>query len=279
MEPTKTIVTADMHTHSENSHDSVCTIEDMCLSQMEKGTTVFAVTDHCDVYSFEDYDIFTPIQHAYNTVQSLKEKYAGKCEILAGVEISEGIWHKEELEKIENLCDYDVILQSVHCVQYKDIRKAYSRVDFSLFSPEDMDGYLDAYFDDVFRVLHACDFDILAHLTCPLRYIKGKYHREVDLSRFDAKIETILKSMIQKGVALEVNTSSVALLNDFMPSAQILRKYHELGGTKITLGSDAHVAEKASFGFETAKKVLKEIGFEKLYYYKKRQPTEYAIEY
>lgn len=34
------ILIADMHTHSEFSHDSVCKIEDMCLSQIEKGTKI-----------------------------------------------------------------------------------------------------------------------------------------------------------------------------------------------------------------------------------------------
>ena len=38
---------ADMHTHSVNSHDSVCAIEDMCLMQIKRGTNIFAVTDHC----------------------------------------------------------------------------------------------------------------------------------------------------------------------------------------------------------------------------------------
>lgn len=49
---------ADMHTHSVNSHDSVCEIEDMCLMQIKRGTNIFAVTDHCDVFSYKDYDIY-----------------------------------------------------------------------------------------------------------------------------------------------------------------------------------------------------------------------------
>ena len=53
---------ADMHTHSENSHDSVCKIEDMLWSQIEKGTKIFAVTDHFDTDSYTRYDVFTPIK-------------------------------------------------------------------------------------------------------------------------------------------------------------------------------------------------------------------------
>lgn len=50
---------ADMHTHSENSHDSVCPIEEMCLAQIKKETNVMAVTDYADIYSFTDYDIYS----------------------------------------------------------------------------------------------------------------------------------------------------------------------------------------------------------------------------
>ena len=62
------------------------------------------------------------------------------------------------------------------------------------------------------------DFDILAHLTCPLRYIKGKYGIEVDITVFEEKISEILTLIIKREIALEVNTSSFDLLNDFMPS-------------------------------------------------------------
>ena len=81
-------IIADMHTHSESSHDSVCPIEDMCLAQMEKGTNVMAVTDHGDIYSYNDYDIYTPIKKASETVQMLNEKYKDKMLLLSGVEIS-----------------------------------------------------------------------------------------------------------------------------------------------------------------------------------------------
>ena len=71
-------ITADMHTHSEYSHDSVCPIEDMCAAQVEKGTNVMAVTDHADIFDYCNYDIYTPIKKAYETVKKLNEKYKDK---------------------------------------------------------------------------------------------------------------------------------------------------------------------------------------------------------
>lgn len=268
---------ADMHTHSVNSHDSICEIEDMCLSQIEKGTKIFAVTDHCDMDSYNDYDIYTPIKKSAETVKMLNEKYSGKCLILSGVEMSEGFWHIDQYERIYNLTHYDVIIGSVHCVKYKDYEMPYSRIDFSKFTNEQIYSYLDCYFNDMLKMISTTDFDILAHLTCPLRYITGKYGIETDISVFEDKITEILKTIIKNGIALEVNTSSFALLNDSMPCKDILKKYFNMGGYLITLGSDAHIAENASYCFDKATMCLKEIGFKNIYYFKNRIANQISI--
>lgn len=104
------VTVADMHTHSLFSHDSDCKIEEMCISQIKKGTSIFAVTDHCDIFSFSDYDIFTPVKKSYDAVQIIKEKYAGRCKILFGIEISEGFWFPKQYDKVHKLLPYDVII-------------------------------------------------------------------------------------------------------------------------------------------------------------------------
>ncbi len=268
---------ADMHTHSEFSHDSNCKIEDMCLSQIEKGTKIFAVTDHCDVFRFNEFDIYTPIKNAYDNVKALNEKYKEKCQILTGIEIGEGFWYPKAYEKIHDLLPYDVIIGSVHWVKYKGHKMPYSKTDFSASSEKQLYEFLDCYFNDIKLMLDLMDFDILAHLTCPLRYIIGKYGLNIDISKFEDKILNILKQIIEKDIALEVNTSSYSILKDFIPSKEILKKYYKLGGRLITLGSDAHVAKNASANFETAIKTLKEIGFKEICYFKNRKVNKISI--
>ena len=270
-------IIADMHTHSVNSHDSVCEIEDMCLMQINRGTNIFAVTDHCDVFLHKDYDIYTPIRNSADTVRTLNEKYADKCLILSGVEISEGFWFNREYEKIHNLLAYDVIIGSVHCVKYKELEKPYSGIDFSKFTSEQIYHYLDCYFNDIITMLNTTDFDILAHLTCPLRYISGKYGINIDLSIFDDKITEILKTIIIKRIALEVNTSSYSCLGESMPDSKILKKYFDMGGYLLTIGSDAHIAQNASYCFDKAIENLKEIGFKNIFYYKERKAYQITI--
>lgn len=267
---------ADMHTHSESSHDSVCKLEDMRASQIKNGCSYFAVTDHFDTDSYTDYDVFTPIQKAAENANALNADDKS-IRILKGIEISEGFWHSDVCKKVSAMIDYDVIIGSVHLVKYKDLSYAYSQIDFSKLDINTIYDYLDAYFNDMLTMLKEIDFDILAHLTCPLRYIKGKYKINIDLSRYENKINEILQCIIKKGIALEVNTSSYDMLSDFMPTIEILKKYHKMGGYLITLGSDAHVAENAAAHFSKAISVLKDIGFKHIYYYKKRYALSLSI--
>ncbi len=266
-----------MHTHSEYSHDSVCSIENMCLSQIEKGTKIFAVTDHCDIIWCNDKDVITPIKNAYDNVRQLNEKYDGKCKILAGVEICETFWYPQVYQQAHDLVPYDVIIGSVHTTKYDKYDAPYSLMDLSPFSEKQLYEFLDCYFDDVLKMIEFADFDILAHLTCPIRYIVGKYKFNIDISKFEEKILAILKAIIEKNIALEINTSAFNTLNDFMPSKTIIKEYYDMGGRLITLGSDAHIAENASNHFDKAITIIKEIGFENICYFQNRKINKIKI--
>ena len=229
------------------------------------------------MFSHKVHDIYISIKNAADTVHALNEKYGGKCLILLGVEISEGFWYKNEYEKIHSLLAYDVILGSVHCVKYKALEMPYSGIDFSKLTNKQIYSYLDCYFNDMLEMIGTTDFDVLAHMTCLLRYITGKYGINVDLSAFDGKITEILIAIINRKIALEVNTSGYAALKDSIPSKEILNRYFDMGGYLITLGSDAHIAENASYCFDKAIETLKEIGFKNIFYYKNREAHKIKI--
>ena len=92
------------------------------------------------------------------------------------------------------------------------------------------------------------------------------------------KIDTVLKIVIERKKALEINTSCLGShYDELMPNAPILERYYALGGRLVTIGSDSHIEENFAKGLEDAAKVLKQIGFDKAYYYKKRKPYAYAL--
>ena len=204
--------------------------------------------------------------------------HSGKLAVYTGVEYSEAIWDMETYGKMISAAAYDAVLGSIHAVKYKDYTVPYSHIDFSAMTTEDVRGYLHAYFREMKEMMCRCDMDVLTHLTCPLRYIVGKYGVAVDMSEYDGEIEEILRLAIEKHLALEINTSGIgSFYGEYMPYESILRTYRAMGGYLITLASDAHTADRVGNGFAEAARMLKGIGFANAYYYKQRMPIPYAL--
>ncbi len=266
-----------MHTHSEHSHDSVCPIADMAKCQMERDVTGFAVTDHCDVEYHESLPLHTIVSESFDDATALNERLDG-IEILRGVEIGEGFWCLPMAQQIEAMKPYDVVIGSVHAVQFDGYTVPFSTIDFGAMGVAMAAQYFDAYLDDMMTMLDSTTPDILAHLTCPLRYMNGKYRLNIDCRRYADKIEAILCRIIERGIALEVNTSCVGGgYDELMPEDWIIARYAALGGTLVTIGSDAHVAAHAAHAFERALQCLKDNGFANIYYYKNRHAIACAI--
>lgn len=88
----------------------------------------------------------------------------------------------------------------------------------------------------------------------------------------------ILKRIIQKEIALEVNASGInSFYGKLMPALEILKLYKNLGGELIALGSDAHVPQNIANGFPETMKLLKETGFNAHFYYQSRQPQRVSL--
>lgn len=259
----------DMHTHSESSHDSECPVCDMADAAYNSNLSGFAVTDHCDIEYCDSIDLFKLSENSTRDANSVR----GRVTALKGTEIGEGFWNIDVAEKILNSYDFDVVIGSVHAVKFKGYDMPYSQINFDEMESETIKKYMDKYFDDMLEMIDRVDFDILAHMTCPLRYINGKYNCGIGIEDYSEKIKLILKMIIEKGIALEINTSCVfdeSGYCELLPEQSIIKLYKELGGYLITTGSDAHIAENSANYFDELYVVLKEIGFENTYYYKNR---------
>lgn len=261
----------DMHTHSKRSHDSKCELNDMAISMLNNGINGFAVTNHCDIEYYDKIDLDSIVNNTFSDVDDIKENY--NIEILKGIEVGEGIWNNIVTNNILSKYPFDVVIGSVHAVRYKDLTIPYSRIDFGKLSVDIILEYINCYFDEIIEMIKVCDFDILAHLTCPFRYITGKYGINVNIDEFYDKIKTILKLIIDKKIALEINTSCMYTNNKYgllMPCESILKLYKSMGGYLITIGSDAHIEINAGNYFKELKEILINLGFENIYIYRKR---------
>lgn len=267
----------DMHTHSKYSHDSECEISETINKCIEKKLYGVAITDHCDIEYYQTIDLDKIITNSLNDIDIKKNQ---TIDLLKGIEIGEGIWNKKRTNEIVNQYNFDVVIGSIHAVRFEGYTKPYSRIDFSKMDKEIIIAYINQYFDDMLEMVVTSNIDILAHMTCPFRYIIGKYGILIDIKQFKEKIQSILKLIIDKKIALEVNTSCLNnnnQYNNLMPEKWIINMYKEMGGYLITLASDAHIAINVGNHFDDVLKVLKEIGFKNIYYYKDRYPIQCAI--
>lgn len=261
----------DMHSHSELSFDASDSCNALCESAIKKGAVAIAITDHCDIDGEDDFDSYCKEQ--FEATKAAKEKFDGRLKVYQGLEIGQGIYRKNKVEKYLSLYDYDFILGSLHNLE--------NEKDFYYLHYTDIDVYplLQRYFDDILKLCEWGAFDSLAHLTYPLRYIKGREGIKVDLSRFDDVIDEIFKSLIKNGKALEINTSGLfGELKDTMPDKALIKKYKELGGKYITIGSDSHYANKMCQGITDGYEIAKECGFDQVTVFEKRQPVLINIE-
>lgn len=264
---------ADMHNHTKFSHDGKSDLYELCQKQIDSGISVMAVTDHCDIFTCKTVDLVGNARKTSAYIDEVAPNYRNRLKILQGIELGESFWFPEVTRQVTATRDYDVILGSVHTVRYEPLSIPFSKIDFSAFTPRQIADFMDAYFDDMITMCETMDFDVLTHLTNPLRYIEGKYGIPVDLDLYMDKIRYILGYIIHHGIALEINTSSLhPPYGKPMPSWEIMAQYRRMGGYLITLGSDSHVVQNAAYGFEIAVSKLKSMGFHNLFYYKKRNP-------
>lgn len=269
----------DCHTHTWYSHDSQCDPQSSCRQAIEKGLSGVSFTDHCDIEYADRQDIRTPILEAVREGRRCGEIFQEKLKVLTGIEIGEALWNRSEAKRILTMEQYDVVLGSVHSVRSSKSRMPFSQINFSVFTSKERKEYLNQYFEDVLEMTELCDFDVLTHLTCPLRYITGKYGIRIDLSDYQEQIHCILQKVIERNLALEVNTSGKKEKGGmWMPDREILEKYYKMGGTRITLGSDAHVAINVGNMFAETCDMLYEIGFRELYYYEARKAVPLQLQ-
>ena len=82
-----------------------------------------------------------------------------------------------------------------------------------------------------------------------------------------------LKVLISKNIGLELNTAGLKYGLSFAhPQVEVLKRYRELGGEIITVGSDGHKPEHLAYDFHKVPDILEEAGFSYYTIFKNRKP-------
>ena len=212
------------------------------------------------------------MKKSYEAARKAKEKYAGKLEVCAGIELGQPHHAPELAREVLAQCDYDIVLASVHYL--RDHRDFYY-LDY--INENDPYEVYKLYFSELLEVIEFGEFDSLAHVTYPLRYIVGRSGMDFDEQRFAQDYDRVLSAAAQRGKALEINVAGGRKIRYMVPDVPLLRRFRELGGKYITLGSDAHKAEAAGASIDEGAELARAAGFDRVVYYINHKPTEILI--
>lgn len=265
-------ITADCHLHSSHSGDSEAPLEDMVLKGIEMGLDTMCFTEHHDI----DYpdspdgpgDVFLLNTDSYlYDLARLKEKYAGKIRLLFGVELGLQAELLRPISVYAKSYEFDFIIGSSHICHGKDPYYP------SFYADRTEEAAYREYFESILENAKkfSC-FDVYGHLDYAVRYGPDK-DLNYSYEKYRDIFDEILKTLIEREKGIEVNTGGLEKgMKDLHPCLDILKRYRELGGEIVTVGSDAHSPDQILTHFDRASEALKTCGFQYYAVFEKRTP-------
>ncbi len=237
----------DSHMHTKFSADS----EMLAAEAINKAASLnlgVVFTEHFD-YGLEiDGKDFTFDAATYmNEYKNLRGE-----KVRLGVEVGLRQSARTAIENFLTQADFDFVIGSIHLVDDLDIYYTH------FYIGKDKVTAYKKYFEQMAEEITVADFDALGHIDYICR--TAPYDNpEIDYSTFKAEIDAVLKIVVEREKVLELNTRrfySDRAVNELVP---VYKKYRELGGRYVTIGSDAHKVAAVGNYFECALKFAHEL--------------------
>lgn len=263
---------SDLHTHSNCSPDGKEPISAMLKRAEALGLYAYALTDHCECQKYETrYRL--RVQKSW---EEMEKADSHKLRFFRGVELGQPTQDLHAASEALAGREYDFVIGSLHNVRgFED----FYWLDYTKEGEEFIHNVLHAYWRELLEMIEWGNFDTLGHLTYPLRYIEGEHGIPVDLTEHREEIDEVFRALIRADRALEVNTSGLRQkIGRTLPDLPLLRRYRELGGALVTLGSDAHRTADLGKGIDDGMEILKQAGFREFAVYEKRRPILLPLE-
>jgi len=248
----------DFHIHTDISPDAEQALGDVVDKARKIGITHLAITDH---YDFIEGDFYqdSKIKNLELYVESI-EKYNRKYDdifIAKGIEIGHINRNIEKIKNVLETVDFDFVISSAHFVDEVD-----------LFFPEYYNGKTkeEAYYNYLKEIRDSVDImddrvSVIGHIGYAARYSPYEDNK-LKYEDFSDIIDELLIKIIKRGFGIELNTSNYGRqLNEIMPPISIIKRYRQLGGEIITIGSDAHKLKDIGKEYSKARQIALNAGF------------------
>lgn len=286
----------DVHNHcTEFSPDASQPLSERIREAEDLGLRGIIMTDHYDKDLYEaerglplppygavpkkgEWIFYLPDYRRRLLSEQAKLQAAGDdFKLLFGIELGYAPLLAKHYRDLAENYDFDCIIASMHSMKNQDV---YLHRD-QLYKKSKQDIY-NLYIHYMADMLEEMDYaHVLGHFDYISRYSKyvpkKMYYRE----QKDA-LDRLFEIMIKNEVSLELNMGSQSAkeLNGErmgLPDPEILKRYREMGGRLVSLGSDAHHKNYVGRGFKETAEYLKDLGFEYITHFEKGKPVLTAL--
>jgi len=159
--------------------------------------------------------------------------------------------------------DFDFILGSIHYVDGIDMF-----YDAKKYPAEEFFRRFLAYSTEMVEL---CGFfDAFAHIDYITRY-SDDIDRIFDYYDYAAEFDALLKLLVDRGSALEINTARLGSDKAVRQLMPIYKRFRELGGRYSTLGSDSHDLAGLGRNFDRGLEIAAHAGLTPVYFKERKR--------
>lgn len=242
----------DFHLHTHISFDGRDTARNMAEAALKAGMKEICFTDHMD------YDPLDPNHKLNFEIADYAREYDSLevpgLTIRRGFEFGMLPDNRAQFQHDLQLRNWDFVIGSVHFVDNLDV-----------YYQEYWEGKTPYYailrsFEDTLTCVRTHDgFDVLGHLTYLGKCDANPEKKPILYKDYREVADEIMKILVAKGIGMEFNTSGLDSCGAYLPGPEYLRRFKELGGEIVTVGSDAHHSNRVGQYCGEAVQIVKDI--------------------
>ncbi len=264
----------DNHIHSFLSLDGCALLIDQVRASREKGVKHLCFTEHIDI-ELGGQNFLVDFPSYEKQIMEAREAFPD-MDIGIGLELGDSKDTRDRVIEQSNVLNLDFKLLSRHSV--RNIDPAWVEDFFDKVPGRTRDSAAKDYVLAVMNsVLRFPDWDALAHVGYVFKFTKDRGYGSLIYEDSPDELDIIFRFLIEHGKALEVNTSRFDEYGEPIPGVSLLKRYRELGGELITLGSDSHRTDRVAQNFPEATEQLKELGFRYVTYFMNRKMNHLTL--
>lgn len=248
----------NLHSHTQFC-DGKAPMEIMAEYAFNKGFETWGFSPHSPV------PIESPCNMSSDDVEAfideatrLKKKYAGRMEILTGMEIDYLTKQSNPSSPYYQKLSLDYRIGSVHYVPTQtgvlvdcDGNAERFKKYLAEFFNGDLEYVVKTYFSQVMKMIEAGGFDIVGHID-KIAGNASEVDPEIENTDwYKQLVEDAIRAAVRKNLTIEINTKAYGSRGRFYPDQRWWNLLKELNA-KVIFSTDAHHPDKVDAGLDDA---------------------------